>query len=97
MRIEDKNNSKHYVDIVFWDENNMGSVKFDDVILTGADINNMLNTSLRMSVANTCISEACNAMTSFSDASLAGTENMIPVFGKGSSDSDSKVLISANI
>ena len=77
LRIEDKNNSKHYVDIVFWDENNMGSVKFDDVILTGADINNMLNSSLTMSVANTGISEACNAMTSFSDASLAGTENMI--------------------
>lgn len=97
LRIEDKNNSKHYVDIAFWNENNMGSVKFDDVILTGADINNMLNSSLTMSVANTGISEACNAMTSFSDASLAGTENMIPAFGKGSSDSDSKVIISANI
>lgn len=97
LRIEDKNNSKHYVDIAFWNENNMGSVKFDDVILTGTDINNMLNSSLTMSVANTGISEVCNAITSFSDASLAGTENMIPAFGKGSSDSDSKVIISANI
>ena len=57
----------------------------------------MLNSSLTMSVANTGISEVCNAITSFSDASLAGTENMIPAFGKGSSDSDSKVIISANI
>ena len=92
VRIQDKNNSTHYVDIAFWNENNMASVKFDDRILTAADINKMLNNNLTRSYNSSSVSDAYNAMTSFSDTSILG-DNGTSYFGVQTSDNNERNLI----
>ena len=92
VRIQDKNNSTHYVDIAFWNENNMASVKFDDRILTAADINKMLNNNLTRSYNSSSVSDAYNAMTSFSDTGILG-DNGTSYFGVQTSDNNERNLI----
>ena len=48
LRIQDKNDSKHYLEIAFWHENNIASIKFDDRILNAYDINKMLDNTIEM-------------------------------------------------
>ena len=43
VRVADINNSSHYVDIAYWNENNMTEIVFDDRTLNAADINALLD------------------------------------------------------